>query len=292
MVLDKRMIGFQAANGWLPDLVPILVSAGRGAPSGVPPPVLPFVHLHKPHDRMNTLVSPTPHLACLPFALAANGWPMLTSLMENLWQWCLLATHLQQLLGMNVASSNQWTSMSNRYLMPNKNSRGNWVGCQRLAGLAVVAVVVAINAHGAGLAVELAVEVAVALGAISLVVGRDGEEEASPHLLAKLGLRLRRRQGVLESLSLAKLDSVNSTGDAALPTAGRSSSEYVYVYESASSSTCSAALPTLPLGLAGPALRLLETAAAPPTDGALFLLPEPATRLLLPEPVALPLFVD
>ena len=51
--------------------------------------------------------------------------------------------------------------------MPNKNRRGNWVGCQRLAGLAVVAV--AVDANGAGLAVELAVELAVALGARSLV---------------------------------------------------------------------------------------------------------------------------
>ena len=55
--------------------------------------------------------------------------------------------------------------------MPNKNRRGNWVGCQRLAGLAVVAVAVAVDAHGAGLAVELAVDMAVALGARSLVVG-------------------------------------------------------------------------------------------------------------------------
>ena len=76
---------------------------------GVPPPVLPFVHLHKPHDRMNTLVSPIPHLAFLPFAFAANDWPTSTSLTENLWQWCVLATPLQQLLGMNVAATNQWT---------------------------------------------------------------------------------------------------------------------------------------------------------------------------------------
>ena len=62
------------------------------------------------HDRMNSIVFPTPHLACLPFAFAANGWPMSTSLTENLWQWCVLvAAPLQQLLGMNVAATNQWT---------------------------------------------------------------------------------------------------------------------------------------------------------------------------------------
>ena len=54
--------------------------------------------------------------------------------------------------------------------MPNKKKRrGNWVGCQRLAGLAVV-VAVAVDANDAGLAVEVAVELAVALGARSLVV--------------------------------------------------------------------------------------------------------------------------
>jgi hypothetical protein len=60
---------------------------------------------------MNTLVSPIPHLACLPFAFAANGWPTSTSLMENFWQrqCCALATHLQQLLGMNVAATNLLT---------------------------------------------------------------------------------------------------------------------------------------------------------------------------------------
>ena len=45
---------------------------------------------------------------CLPYAFAANGWPT-TSLMENLWQWCVLAIALQQLLGMNPAATNQWT---------------------------------------------------------------------------------------------------------------------------------------------------------------------------------------
>ena len=54
--------------------------------------------------------------------------------------------------------------------MPNKNRRGNWVGCQRLAGLAVVAVALGCQ-RLAGLAVELAVELAVALGTRSLVVG-------------------------------------------------------------------------------------------------------------------------
>ena len=60
--------------------------------------------------------------------------------------------------------------MSNRWSMPNTNRRGNWVGCQRLAGLAVVAVALGCQ-RLAGLAVELAVELAVALGARSLVVG-------------------------------------------------------------------------------------------------------------------------
>ena len=56
--------------------------------------------------------------------------------------------------------------------MPNKKKhrRGNWVGCQRLAGLAAVAVALGCQ-RLAGLAVELAVELAVALGARSLVVG-------------------------------------------------------------------------------------------------------------------------
>ena len=36
------------------------------------------------------LFSPTPHLACLPFAFAANGWPMFTSLMVAVWD-CLLS---------------------------------------------------------------------------------------------------------------------------------------------------------------------------------------------------------
>merc|ERR1711994_1091097 len=45
---------------------------------------------HKLHDRLSTLFSPTPHLACLPFAFAANGWPMFTSLMVAVWD-CLLS---------------------------------------------------------------------------------------------------------------------------------------------------------------------------------------------------------
>ena len=105
---------------------------------------------------------------------------------------------------------------------------------------------------------------------------------------------------------------VDSTGAAAPPMAGRSSSEYelVYEYEPPPSSTCfdggkrcggnggggvsgggggggtrtpdlcsprANTLPTLPLGVAGPPLRLLEPAAALPTAGTLLL-----------EPVALP----
>ena len=90
MVHEKGVIGGEAANGWLPELLPFLASAFRGAPFGVSPPVLPFVEHHKPHDRMNTLVSPLHHLACLPCAFADNGWPT-TSLMENIWQWSVLA---------------------------------------------------------------------------------------------------------------------------------------------------------------------------------------------------------
>ena len=75
----------------------------------MPPPVLPFVQLHKPHDRMNALFLPTPHHDCPPFAFAANGWPMPTSLMENLWQWCVVANLLQQVRGLNVAATNLWT---------------------------------------------------------------------------------------------------------------------------------------------------------------------------------------
>ena len=78
----------------------------------MPQPVLPFVQQHKPHDRMNALVSPTPHLACLPFAF---GWPMSTSISENIWHWqpwvqpCVLAFVSQQLLGINVAATNEFT---------------------------------------------------------------------------------------------------------------------------------------------------------------------------------------
>ena len=56
---------------------------------------------------MNTLVPPIP--LPIPFAFAANDWPTSTSLTENLWQWSVLATSLQQLLGLNVAATNQWT---------------------------------------------------------------------------------------------------------------------------------------------------------------------------------------
>ena len=45
----------------------------------------------------------------LQLPVAANGWPMSTSLMENLWQWCVVANLLQQLLGLNVAATNLWT---------------------------------------------------------------------------------------------------------------------------------------------------------------------------------------
>ena len=112
---------------------------------------------------------------------------MSTSLTENLWQWCVLATPLQQLLGMNVAATNQWTLDVQLVVDAKQNRRGNWVGRQRLLALGarslvvgvmvkkrrhrVVAVVVVVDANGFQLAVELAVELAVALGARSLVVG-------------------------------------------------------------------------------------------------------------------------
>ena len=90
VVREKEVIGANGpANGWYIDSLPILVFAGRGAPIGVPPPVLPFMLLHKPHDRVNTLVSPTPFAATFAATFAANGWPTRptsTSLTENLWQ--------------------------------------------------------------------------------------------------------------------------------------------------------------------------------------------------------------
>ena len=67
------------------------------------------MHLHKPHDRVNTLVSPTPFAATFAATFAANGWPTrptFTSLTENFWQWCVLATPLQFILGNNVAATN------------------------------------------------------------------------------------------------------------------------------------------------------------------------------------------
>ena len=107
VVAEKLVIG---ANGCLPfrhNPLPLLVSAARaepGAPSGVPPPVLPFMQLHKPHDTMNALVSPaTPSGAPPP-------WRTFTSRMENMWQFCcFLATLLQLILGLNVAATNVCT---------------------------------------------------------------------------------------------------------------------------------------------------------------------------------------
>ena len=106
-------------------------------------------------------------------AFAANGWPISTSLTENLWQWCLLATPLQQLLGMNVAATHQWTLDVQPVVDAKQNRRGNWVGRPRLAGFAAFAVVAAAAAavalgcqRLAGLAVELAVAVAVELAVL------------------------------------------------------------------------------------------------------------------------------
>ena len=61
------------------------------------------MQLHKPHDRVNTRVTPTAFAFAFPFR------PMLTSLPENFWQWCVRATPLQRLLGINVAATNLLT---------------------------------------------------------------------------------------------------------------------------------------------------------------------------------------
>ena len=90
--------------------------------------------------------------------------------------------------------------MFSKYLKPNNKQPGKigtWVRCQRLAGLAVVAVALGC---ALGWAVELAVELgpvelAVALGARSLVVGVMVKKKCHRFFVAKLGLRRRHRQG-------------------------------------------------------------------------------------------------
>ena len=132
--------------------------------------------------------------------------------------------------------------------------------------------------------------------------GAGGDGDGAGRKVIRRGRRLgkilrgeRFRQYGSESFSLS-----NSTFTAAPPTAGRSSSEesfneevsdvYVYdVYESISSASGrAAALPTA-VPLAGPALRLLEPAAAPPTAGALVLLLAGPVRLTVRVPCRLPL---
>ena len=96
------MIGLHAAIG-LVEQLPFLVSAifWRLAPApGVPPPVLPFVQPHKPHDIMNTLFSRTQLFACVVRTF--------TSFLEHRWQFrCGITAFLfQQLLGMKEAAKN------------------------------------------------------------------------------------------------------------------------------------------------------------------------------------------
>ena len=96
------MIGLHAAIG-LVEQLPFLVSAifWRLAPApGVPPPVLPFVQLHKPHDIMNTLFSRTQLFAC-----AVRTF---TSFLEHTRQSrCgITAFFFQQVLGMKEAATN------------------------------------------------------------------------------------------------------------------------------------------------------------------------------------------
>ena len=107
LVMKTLRASYAATNGSLQELLPILApqSPGEWPQIGVPPPVLPFVHQHKPHDRMDSQVLP----GLLALALA-NGWPCWpkTSLSKNMWQRCMLTMPFQQVLGMNPAATNRW----------------------------------------------------------------------------------------------------------------------------------------------------------------------------------------
>ena len=100
MVLPNPVIGLYAASG-LVEPLPILVSEifWRLAPAGVPPPVLPFVQPHKPHDIINTLFSRTQL-----FAFAVRTF---TSFLEHTRQFrCgITAFFFQQALGINPAAT-------------------------------------------------------------------------------------------------------------------------------------------------------------------------------------------
>ena len=80
----------------------------------VPPPVLPFMKLHKPHDTVNTRVT---------LAFAFPFLPNLTSIPENFWQWCVRAIKLfQRSLGINVAATNLSTLDCQRTVDAKQNS--------------------------------------------------------------------------------------------------------------------------------------------------------------------------
>ena len=180
--------------------------------------------------------------------------------------------------------------MSNQWLMPNKKAQGKLGRLPTASGAG--------GGGGGGRCQRRGAGGGAGGGAgcgagRKITRGRDGEEERSPLRGAKVGLRRRRRQGALESLSLSDslpTAGVNSTGAAALPTAGRSSSEDVLERESSSESEYEVTS-TLVFWIHEYVSEYVyesgEPAGAPPTAGALVLLPEPATRalvLLLPEP--------
>ena len=128
------VIGLYAAV----ELLPILVSTifWRLAPAGVPPPVLPFVEHHKPHDIINTLFSPRLFAFVVPTftslmdspRLFAFADPTFTSLMEHIRQFIvrygLAAFFFQQVLGINPAVTNELTLDSPQVLEAKQQTAG------------------------------------------------------------------------------------------------------------------------------------------------------------------------